>query len=83
MKDALGNDLIHGNCYGYARTDNGFNIVIIGTLEKITEKRAILKNIKYLKSVYNTQPEPDPTVDMPIRSAVKPFLCFPVDEKNI
>lgn len=43
MKDALGNDLIIGQTYGYSRNQNGLTTVKVGKLVKITAKQVSLE----------------------------------------
>lgn len=43
MKDALGNDLIIGQTYGYSRNHNGLTTVKVGKLVKITSKQVSLE----------------------------------------
>lgn len=45
MTDALGNDIIIDNLYGYSNRNNGILTVIIGTAKKITEKGNVTLNI--------------------------------------
>ena len=42
MKDALGNDLVLGNKYGYASRDGSWVNTAAGILEKIGESKATL-----------------------------------------
>ena len=51
MKDALGNDLIIGQTYGYSRSENGLTTVKVGKLIRITEKQVTLE-VELSKQAY-------------------------------
>lgn len=79
MKDAIGNKIILGNHYGYARNENGINIVIIGMAIKFTEKGLVTLQVTERKqSIYVAELETieigSPTV------SVKPMALFPVKQ---
>jgi len=42
MKDALGNKIQVGSWYGYSRIANGIVDVVVGKVEKLTEKKVTL-----------------------------------------
>jgi hypothetical protein len=78
MKDALGNDIIIGNAYGYSRNKSGLNIVKLGTVVKFNKTGyASLKINKEFTSVYNEQPELVP-FSYNQKVNVKPFMLFPI-----
>lgn len=45
MTDALGNDIVIGNIYGYSNRSNGHVTVVIGTAKNITAKGNITLDI--------------------------------------
>jgi hypothetical protein len=53
MKDALGNELVIGQTYGYSRSDNGITTVKIGKLIKITEKQVSLEVLESKTALYS------------------------------
>jgi hypothetical protein len=57
MKDALGNDLIIGQVYGYSRSENGITTVKVGELVKITEKQVSLEVQQSKRALYNKNVE--------------------------
>lgn len=79
MNDALGKEISLGKSYGSSRTENGFNVVIIGTAIKFTEKGLVTLQVTERKrSLYFDELESigigSPTV------SVKPMLLFPLKE---
>ncbi len=76
MKDALGNEIVLGETYGYARNENGFNIAVFGIANKFTEKGVTLEVIERKRSLYFDELEiieiGNPKV------SVKPMQLFPV-----
>lgn len=78
MKDALGNEIIIGNAYGFARCDNGVNTIKLGVAEKKTETGfCSIKIDKAFTSVYNNQPERNNAQHYE-KVKVKPFMLFPI-----
>ena len=53
-KDALGNSIIIGKLYGYSQQQNGFVTIVIGEVEKITNLRITLKNVKERSGIYGS-----------------------------
>jgi hypothetical protein len=53
MKDALGNDLIIGQTYGYSRSENGITTVKVGKLVKITDKQVSLEILESKTALYS------------------------------
>lgn len=77
MKDALGKEIILGNHYGYARNENGFNVAVIGTAIKFTEKGLVTLHVTERKeSLYFDELKSigigSPTV------SVKPMILFTI-----
>lgn len=80
MKDALGNEIIFGNTYGYARQDAGFNVVIIGIAIKFNEKgTCTLEVIERKQSLYCNDLKPQEINAAKV--SVKPMLLFPIQTK--
>jgi hypothetical protein len=52
MKDALGNDIVIGNKYGYSQQSNGSVAVIIGIVEKVNDLKATLKEVSERRGLY-------------------------------
>lgn len=52
MQDALGNNVIIGNEYGYSQTSNGSVWIVKGTVEKIEKGRATIANVQERKGIY-------------------------------
>ncbi len=78
MKDALGNEIIIGNAYGYAKNKSGVNVVKLGiVIGKTNTGFASLKINKEFSSIYNEQPEliPFSTYE---KVKVKSFMLFPI-----
>jgi len=78
MKDALGNDIIIGNAYGFAKNKSGINTIKLGTVVDQTKTGfASLKIDKAFTSVYNDQPTIDKNQCYE-KVKVKPFMLFPI-----
>lgn len=78
MKDALGNDIIIGNTYGFSRNKNGVNIIKLGVVtERTPTGFASLKINQSFSSVYNIQPELDKNQHYE-KVKIKPFMLFPI-----
>lgn len=78
MKDALGNEIIIGNAYGFARCDNGINTIKLGVVEGQTPTGyASLKIDKVFTSAYNNQPTKDHNQHYE-KVKIKPFMLFPI-----
>ena len=52
MQDALGNDIIIGQRYGYTTGGNGILHVVTGTAAKLTEQKVAIKVDKLTTYVY-------------------------------
>lgn len=80
MKDALGNEIIIGNAYGFSRNKSGLNIIKLGVVVGKTETGfASLKIDKEFQSVYDEQPELIPFSTYK-KVKVKPFMLFPISK---
>ena len=55
--DALQNELIIGNMYGYAGSTNGFATISIGKCVAVKENKATLQIIKQTRYLYQHNPE--------------------------
>ncbi len=77
--DALGNPIIVGNKYGWARNDNGLTQVTIGIAQKFTEKGVTLKVESAKKGLYEYDPEPLKVgEDIKEKVNVKGMILFPI-----
>lgn len=78
MKDALGNEIIIGNTYGYSRNKSGLNMIKLGVAVEIKETGTVaLKIDKSFVSVYNEQPELEKHIKNQ-KINVKSFMLFPI-----
>ena len=78
MKDALGNDIIIGNAYGYSRNKSGLNMIKLGIcVESKKTGLVALKIDKSFSSAYNEQPELE-THCKNQKINIKPFMLFPI-----
>lgn len=81
MIDALGNELVIGNNYGYTISKNGFQTVIIGELVKINKFKVTLNVIEKRKYLYNDLKEEIKT-DKPKTVSIYSINLFPVNIKT-
>ena len=74
--DALNNEIVIGNYYGYSTARNGHNTIHVGTAIRVTPRGMITIKVEYTKTgVYA-----DATVsESPKTISCKPVLVFPVD----
>jgi|TARA_R110000822_G_scaffold82467_3_gene195101 hypothetical protein len=74
--DALNNEIVIGNYYGYSTARNGRNTIHVGTAIRVTPRGMITIKVEYTKTgVYA-----DVTVsESPKTISCKPVLVFPVD----
>lgn len=80
MKDALGNELIIGQSYGYSRSQNGITTVKVGILQKINKSTVSLHVTEAKTALYaNDVKETNEWRQI----AVKANGLFPVDEYRI
>lgn len=56
-KDALGNEVIIGNTYGYSRNSNGLTTSTIGVAVRETEKGMTLRVLRQTRALYEDDPE--------------------------
>jgi hypothetical protein len=80
-QDALGNKIIVGKLYGYARSTNGINSVIIGHAEKVTDKGNL--TLKVLLRKGGAYSKSTPVEFKNSTASVKSVLVFPVNEAEI
>lgn len=80
MKDALGNDLIIGQSYGYSRNQNGVTTVKVGILQKINDSTVSLHVTEAKTALYSRDLERTSKLRA---IAVKANGLFPVDEYRI
>jgi len=76
-KDALGNDIVIGQVYGYSRNSNGFTTSTVGELVRETAKGVTLKVLRQTRALYDD----DPAV-LPIEKSTvncKASGLFPID----
>ena len=75
--DALGNEIIIGDYYGYSKASNGINTIHFGKAVRVTPKGLVSLKVEYSKwgaydkAEFRTPPEK--------LVSVKPILIFPVD----
>lgn len=78
MTDALGNEIIIGNAYGFARCDNGINTIKLGVAESETKTGLCsLKINNAFTSAYMDQPIKNERQHYE-KVKVKPFMLFPI-----
>jgi len=76
-KDALNNDIIFGNQYGYSRNQNGFTYVRIGKVINSTPKGMVTMQVESSKcALYNNilEEEKEPANKI----TIKPNMLFPI-----
>lgn len=80
-KDALGNEIILGNTYGYSFSRNGVTSIKIGTAECFTLTDLVTIDVLIHKvSLYNGEAE---LSNNKTKISVKPAQLFPIDRKII
>lgn len=81
IQDALGNEIVIGECYGYTINQNGFTTVTVGVANNVTEKGQVTLNRFYKgRQLYNNQID---DIDREIRKvSVKPINLFPVNRSS-
>lgn len=75
MKDALGNDIVLGNRYGYSRNQNGFTYVRLGTIIKINAKSVLMKVEVSKRALYSNDLEPESCAE---KISIKSNMLFPI-----
>lgn len=78
-KDALGNEIIIGENYGYSSNNGGISLVKIGTASKMTNKGLVTLKVLIHKTAYWANDLKDPDYEPSKTISVKPQLLFPVD----
>ena len=81
IEDALGNDIVIGNFYGYSVARNGINTIHFGQAVRITPKGLVSLDVKYTKTGAYEAADFSATPEKAI--SVKPILIFPVDINNL
>ena len=81
-KDALGNEIVIGNKYGYSNSKNGHTTVKLGTARKFTPKGLLtLEVTKHTSAVYmNEAGVPKYAQEVGKTISVKPLMLFPVND---
>ena len=80
MKDALGNEIVIGNVYGYSCRSNGIATVIVGTAIKICARNVTLRVTGRGRALYSGDVKKDP-IEKPTASVVSNSL-FPISDKD-
>ena len=75
--DALGNEIIVGNKYGYSRNQNGFTYVRIGDIVKINDKSVRMKVESSKRQLYDGILENDNRQKAQFIN-IKSIMLFPV-----
>ncbi|MFW6120577.1 MAG: hypothetical protein ACOC80_06710 [Petrotogales bacterium] len=80
--DALGNEIVIGNLYGYANNKSGINSVWIGRAKKITKNGVTLGIIQHKTGAYDRLEEAKDTRFRKVAKSVnvKSIMLFPVSE---
>jgi hypothetical protein len=81
MKDALGNDLVIGQTYGYSQKDQGHVHIVTGVLEKVSKTRATLVNVKERRGVYGEIKTP--FTEETRKRSVNAVMLFPIPEYSL
>jgi len=78
MKDALNNEIILGNKYGYSRNKNGFTYVRIGKLIKETPKGLVTMDVQISKYAMYSGHLIDES-EAPKKISIKSNMLFPIN----
>lgn len=81
MKDALGNNIILSNIYGYSNNRNGFTKTVIGVVREIKDERVILNIVGIGECLYNGEMKKVESKSK--HSTVSGNRLFPVDGSKI
>lgn len=81
MKDALGNKIIIGGCYGYSTCNNGITRTVIGLVVNETSKRVTLKVVFAYESLYGNFEMEHCKIHNNV--SIYGFRLFPVNIENI
>lgn len=83
LKDALGNEIIIGQDYGFTNDANGILTLSYGTAVKISEGgKVTLKRFFMERVVYNNGIN-TPYLNTKNIGGIKPLKLFPIDRKTI
>lgn len=82
IQDALGNNIIIGNVYGYSTNKNGFSYVTIGEVVKINDKTVILKITYRKRALYDKEFKTD-YVPNNAKATLRGYQLFPVLMDNL
>ncbi len=78
MKDALNNEIIFGNRYGYSRNQNGFTYVRLGKVINSTPKGMVTMIVDSSKvALYNADLKEEENCTQ-IKISIKPNMLFPI-----
>jgi len=81
MKDALGNEIVYNNCYGYSRNQNGITYVRVGKVVNETPKGYVTMEVETSKrALYNDELKEDVLQNK--RITIKSNMLFPVNFQN-
>lgn len=78
MKDALNNEIIFGNRYGYSRNQNGFTYVRLGKVINSTPKGMVTMLVDSSKvALYNADLKEEENCTQ-LKISIKPNMLFPI-----
>ncbi len=78
MKDALNNEIVFGNRYGYSRNQNGFTYVRLGKVINSTPKGMVTMIVDSSKvALYNADLKEEVTYTQ-TKISIKPNMLFPI-----
>jgi len=81
MRDALGNNLIIGQTYGYSQTSNGHVHIVTGVVEKVNGTRATLSHIKERRGLYGEINHM--FTEETRKRSVNAVMLFPIEEYRL
>jgi len=78
MKDALNNEIVFGNRYGYSRNQNGFTYVRLGKIINSTPKGLVTMLLDSSKvALYDDELKEDTNCTQ-LKISIKPNMLFPI-----
>jgi len=80
-KDALGNPVVMGNCYGYSQSTNGSSSVVIGEAVNETKTGITLRALSKLRSIYSDEGSSQKIDKQSV--TVKAIHLFPVNLNDV
>lgn len=80
MKDALGNDIVIGNLYGYSRNDGGFSHVTVGRAEYVKNGKVRLTDCRVAHWLYGKPGELSSTRQPPRPISILSYMVFPASQ---